>query len=65
VLVLDDDAPSAAHFVTIAVLAVLYVGTKHSARQMVPPDNVAAVSARWRPLAPSVPTTAPGSTSTR
>jgi RsiW-degrading membrane proteinase PrsW (M82 family) len=63
VLVLDEDAPPATHGITIAVLAVLYVATKHSARQMVPPDNVASVSARWRPVAPD--SSQPGPTASR
>jgi peptidoglycan/LPS O-acetylase OafA/YrhL len=52
VLVLDPHAPKAAGSITLVVMIVLYVATRHSARQMVPPDNVAAVSSRWRPVAP-------------
>jgi hypothetical protein len=57
VLVLDKDAPSVASYITIVVLATLYVAIKHSARQMVPPDNVGVVSPRWRPIAPAVAAT--------
>jgi hypothetical protein len=39
-------------FITIAVVVVMYLLQKHSARAMVPPDNVGSVSPHWRPAAP-------------
>jgi hypothetical protein len=37
---------------TAVVLVVMYFAIKHAGRQLVPPDNVAGVSPRWRPRAP-------------
>ena len=36
---------------TPVAVVLLYVLLKHSARQLVPPDNVGAVSPGWRPVA--------------
>lgn len=47
-----DDEVRALGSVTAVVLTVMYFAIKHAARQLVPPDNVAAVSPRWRPRAP-------------
>ena len=53
VIALDRHVPAILGLVTPVVLIGLYLATKHSARQMVPPDNVAAVSEGWRPVAPA------------
>ncbi len=51
-IVLDKDAGGVLDFITITVVVVMYLLQKHSARQLVPPDNVGAVSPHWRPRAP-------------
>jgi hypothetical protein len=51
-LVLDKDAVKATSFISVFVVVVAYLAQKHSARQLVPPDRVDAVSPRWRPVAP-------------
>ena len=38
--------------ITIATVILMYLLQKHSARQLVPPDNFGEVSPRWRPAAP-------------
>jgi RsiW-degrading membrane proteinase PrsW (M82 family) len=53
--VLDRGGPKAFSLATAVVVVVLYVLLKRSARQMVPPDNVDAVSPRWRPIASALP----------
>lgn len=42
--------------ITLFAVIVMYLLQKHAARQLVPPDNVADVSPRWRPAAPKVQT---------
>ncbi|HVW47784.1 MAG TPA: PrsW family glutamic-type intramembrane protease [Solirubrobacterales bacterium] len=51
-IVLDKSAVKALTGITVFVAAVMYLLQKHSARQLVPPDKVGAVSPRWRPAAP-------------
>lgn len=46
------DISRATAYVTIVAVLVMYLLQKHSARQLVPPENVEKVSPRWRPLAP-------------
>lgn len=52
-IVFDKSAARVLSGITIAVVVLMYLLQKHSARQMVPPDNVGAVSPRWRPAAPA------------
>lgn len=56
VLVLSKDMHGAlvklTSFITLFTVIVMYLLQKHSARQMVPPDQVGEVSPRWRPVAP-------------
>ena len=58
-IVFDKDAARVLSGITIAVVVLMYLLQKHSARQMVPPDNVGAVSPRWRPVAPARSTAPP------
>jgi hypothetical protein len=51
-VVLDKSATKALSGITILAVVTMYLLQKHSARQLVPPDNVGAVSPRWRPVAP-------------
>lgn len=39
-------------FISIFAIVAMYLLQKHSARNLVPPDKVGAVSPRWRPVAP-------------
>lgn len=52
-IVFDKSAARVLSGITLAVALLMYLLQKHSARQMVPPDNVGAVSSRWRPVAPA------------
>lgn len=47
----DGSIARMTNFVSIAVIVLMYLLQKHSARQMVPPDKVGEVSPRWRPVA--------------
>ncbi len=51
-IVFDKSAVKALSGISIAVVIVMYLLQKHSARQLVPPDKVGEVSPRWRPAAP-------------
>jgi hypothetical protein len=51
-IVLDESAAKALSGITIFVVVLMYLLQKHSACQLVPPDNVGSVSPRWRPVAP-------------
>jgi hypothetical protein len=51
--VLDPHGPPVFGMVTLVVVGVLYVLVKRNARQLVPPDNLDAVSPGWRPVAPA------------
>jgi len=48
----DGSVAKLTNLISIAVIVLMYVLQKHSARQLVPPDNVGRVSPRWRPAAP-------------
>lgn len=52
VIVFDRHAAGLLSFITIVVVVLMYLLQRHSARQLVPPDLVGAVAARWRPAAP-------------
>ena len=52
-IVFDKDATRLLSGITLVVVVLMYLLQKHSARQMVPPDNVGVVSPRWRPVAPA------------
>jgi len=56
VIVLSKDLNTSAEkllsSITLITVIGMYLLQKHSARQMVPPDNVPLVSKRWRPAAP-------------
>jgi hypothetical protein len=56
-VVLDKSAVKALSGITVAVVILMYLLQKHSARQLVPPDKVGEVSPRWRPAAPRRATT--------
>ena len=51
-IVLDKSHMKALSGISLFVFVVMYLLQKHSARQLVPPDKVGAVSPRWRPVAP-------------
>lgn len=51
-IVLDKSQVKLLSGISVFVLVVMYLLQKHSARQLVPPDRVGAVSPRWRPVAP-------------
>jgi hypothetical protein len=55
----DGSVARLTNFITIGVVILMYVLQKHSARQLVPPDNVGQVSPRWRPAAPKVASAQP------
>lgn len=46
---LDTNDTGPVFFITPLVILIAYLLLKHSARQMVPPDNVEHVPPRWRP----------------
>jgi len=51
-IVLDGPDLSSLGFISIASIGVMYLLQKHTARNLVPPDNVGSVSPHWRPHAP-------------
>ncbi|MBN8870172.1 MAG: PrsW family intramembrane metalloprotease [Solirubrobacterales bacterium] len=51
----DGSVARVTSLVSIAVILLMYLLQKHSARQLVPPDKVGEVSPRWRPAAPKRP----------
>ena len=52
---LDGSVARLTSFITVTTVIVMYLLQKHSARQMVPPDQVGEVSPHWRPAAPKHP----------
>ncbi|MDQ2621789.1 MAG: PrsW family intramembrane metalloprotease [Actinomycetota bacterium] len=52
-IVLDGFAEGPLGLISIAAVVVMYLFQKHSARQLVPPDNVGKVSRHWRPRPPA------------